>query len=78
MSEREAQEVGAAIAERWKDCGLELHPGKTKVVRFCERLGVRFPGPTHLVALAKQMGTEVIGYIESRLEGKLQLEIRSI
>ena len=27
------------------------------------------------VVLAKQMGSEVIGYIESRLEGKFQLEI---
>jgi RNA-directed DNA polymerase len=36
---------------------------------------VRFPGPTHLVALAKQMGSETIEFIESRLEGKFQLEI---
>jgi retron-type reverse transcriptase len=27
------------------------------------------------VVLAKQMGSEIIGYIESRLEGKFQLEI---
>jgi RNA-directed DNA polymerase len=27
------------------------------------------------VVLAKQMGSEVIGYIKSRLEGKFQLEI---
>ena len=44
-------------------------------VRFGEGLGVRFPGATHLVALAKQMGTETIEFIESRLEGKFQLEI---
>ena len=44
-------------------------------VRFCERLGVRFPGRTHLVALAKQMGSETIEFIESRLEGKFKLEI---
>ena len=44
-------------------------------VRFCEGLGVRFPGPTHLVVLAKQMSPETIEYIESRLEGKFQLEI---
>ena len=36
---------------------------------------MRLPGPTHLVALAKQMGTETIEFIESRLEGKFQLEI---
>ena len=36
---------------------------------------MRFPGATHLVALAKQMGTETIEFIESRLEGKFQLEI---
>ena len=36
---------------------------------------MRFPGPTHLVAMAKQMGVETIEYIESRLEGKFQLEI---
>ena len=44
-------------------------------VRFCEGLGVRFPGPTHLVVLAKRMGPEIIEFIESRLEGKFQLEI---
>jgi RNA-directed DNA polymerase len=36
---------------------------------------VRFPGATHLVAMAKQMGSETIEFIESRLEGKFQLEI---
>ena len=36
---------------------------------------MRFPGPTHLVAMAKQMGSETIEFIESRLEGKFQLEI---
>jgi RNA-directed DNA polymerase len=44
-------------------------------VRFCERLGVRFPGPTHLVALAKRMGSATVEFIESKLEGKFQLEI---
>jgi len=34
-TEREAQEVRAAIAARWKECGLELHPEKTKVV-YCK------------------------------------------
>ena len=31
-TEKEAQEVRAAIAVRLKDCGLELHPHKTKIV----------------------------------------------
>ena len=36
---------------------------------------MRLPGPTHLVVPAKQIGSETIEYIESRLEGKFQLEI---
>ena len=31
-TEKEAQEVRAATAARLKDCGLELHPEKTKIV----------------------------------------------
>ena len=31
-TEREVQEVRAAIAARLKECGLELHPEKTKVL----------------------------------------------
>lgn len=34
-TEREAQEVRAAIAARLRECGLELHPEKTKVV-YCK------------------------------------------
>src|SRR5207302_7539121 len=34
-TEAEAREVRAAIAARLKDCGLELHPEKTKVV-YCK------------------------------------------
>ena len=34
-TEKEAQEVRAAIAERLQECGLELHPEKTKVV-YCK------------------------------------------
>ena len=34
-TEREAQEVRAAIAVRLKECGLELHPEKTKLV-YCK------------------------------------------
>jgi RNA-directed DNA polymerase len=34
-TEREAQEVRAAIAARLQECGLELHPEKTKVV-YCK------------------------------------------
>ena len=36
---------------------------------------MRFPGATHPVVLAKQMGSETVEFIESRLEGKFQLEI---
>jgi len=36
---------------------------------------VRFPGATYLVVLAKRLGSETIEFIESRLEGKFQLEI---
>ena len=34
-TEREAKEVRTAIAERLRDCGLELHPEKTKIV-YCK------------------------------------------
>ena len=34
-TEREAQEVRAAIAARLQECGLELHPEKTKIV-YCK------------------------------------------
>jgi RNA-directed DNA polymerase len=34
-TEAEAQEVRAAIATRMRECGLELHPEKTKVV-YCK------------------------------------------
>jgi RNA-directed DNA polymerase len=34
-TEAEAQEVRAAIAERMRECGLELHPEKTKIV-YCK------------------------------------------
>ena len=33
-TEREALEMRDAIAARWKDCGLKLHPEKTRVV-YC-------------------------------------------
>ena len=36
---------------------------------------MRFPGPTHLVALAREWTPELSAYIESKLEGKFQLEI---
>jgi RNA-directed DNA polymerase len=44
-------------------------------VRFCERLGVRLPGPTHLVLLARQWTAELTAWVESKLEGKFGLEI---
>ena len=34
-TEVEAQKVRAAIAARLKECGLELHPEKTKIV-YCK------------------------------------------
>ena len=34
-TEEEAQEIRAAIATRLKECGLELHPEKTKIV-YCK------------------------------------------
>ena len=34
-TEKEAQEIRAAIAVRLKECGLELHPEKTKIV-YCK------------------------------------------
>jgi RNA-directed DNA polymerase len=34
-TEVEAEEVRAAIAARLEDCGLELHPEKTKIV-YCK------------------------------------------
>ena len=34
-TEREAEEVRKAIAERLRDCGLELHPEKAKIV-YCK------------------------------------------
>lgn len=34
-TEQQAQDVRAGIAARLKDCGLELHPEKTKVV-YCK------------------------------------------
>jgi RNA-directed DNA polymerase len=36
---------------------------------------VRFPGATHLVVLARYQGTRLTGWIESKLEGWLGLEI---
>jgi Reverse transcriptase (RNA-dependent DNA polymerase) len=42
-TEREAKEVRAAIGERFRNCGLELHPEKTKIV-YCK---VRKGSHTH-------------------------------
>ncbi|MBI3236780.1 MAG: group II intron reverse transcriptase/maturase, partial [Chlamydiales bacterium] len=46
-TEAEAHEVRAAIATRMKECGLELHPEKTKVV-YCkdDDRGRRYPNET--------------------------------
>ena len=43
--------------------------------RFCERLGVGLPGPTHLVVLGKRMEAGIAEFLESKLEGWLKLEI---
>ncbi len=60
-------------------CAAWLHGGSRMSgdvqVRFCESLGVRLPGPTHLVALAREWRPELGEYIESKLEGRFQLEI---
>jgi hypothetical protein len=40
-TEREAKEVRMAIAERLRDCGLELHPEKTKIVYYYGRFTAR-------------------------------------
>ena len=36
---------------------------------------MRFPGPTHLVVLARYQGRDLTGWVESKLEGWLGLEI---
>jgi len=44
-------------------------------VRFCESLGVRFPGATHLVVLARYQTPRLKGWIEEKIEKWLGLEI---
>ena len=44
-------------------------------VRFCERLGVKFPRATHLVVLARWMGARVIAWLERTLEQDLRLTV---
>jgi len=43
-------------------------------VRFCEGLGVRFPGPTHLVILSRGKAAEALGWTRGVLE-RLQLTL---
>jgi RNA-directed DNA polymerase len=50
-----------------------LFHGPSGPARWADAKLVRYADD--FVVLAKQMGSEVIGYIESRLEGKFQLEI---
>jgi len=44
-------------------------------VRFCESVGVRSPGATHLVVLARYLTPNLRGYIEEKLETWMGLEI---
>ena len=44
-------------------------------VRFCESVGVKFPGATHLVVLARYAGSRLTEFVESQLETWLGLEI---
>jgi RNA-directed DNA polymerase len=44
-------------------------------VRFCERLGVRFPRATHLVLMARFIDGRIIGWVEETVEGWLGLKI---
>jgi RNA-directed DNA polymerase len=46
-TEVKTQEIRAAIAARLKECGLELHPEKTKIV-YCrdDDRGRRYPNET--------------------------------
>jgi RNA-directed DNA polymerase len=44
-------------------------------VRFCESGGVRLPGATHLVVLAQLQTPRLVGWIETKLESWMGLEI---
>jgi RNA-directed DNA polymerase len=44
-------------------------------IRFCERLGVRFPRATHLVVLARSMGPRLVAWLERTLEQDLRLTV---
>lgn len=67
--EQDARAMHAALAERLAKFGLELHPDKTRVIRFgryarrdCERDGLRKPatfdflGFTHICSVDRQKG----------------------
>ena len=45
-------------------------------VRFCERLGVRFPRATHLCVLGKAPAAEMLTVV-NRLMGKLKLPVNA-
>jgi RNA-directed DNA polymerase len=44
-------------------------------VRFCESVGVRLPGATHLVVLARAVSPKLHGFVETKLETWMGLEI---
>jgi RNA-directed DNA polymerase len=59
-------DVSALVRRTVPRSGWTARWADAKLVRYAD----------DFVVLAKQMGAEVIGYIESRLEGKFQLEIK--
>ena len=78
-TERQAQEVRAAIAARLRDCGLELHPEKTKIV-YCKDEDRRrtypnekfdFLGYTFRPRRSKNQGSEGDSSGDSELEAAL-------
>jgi RNA-directed DNA polymerase len=73
--ETRSEDVGAlAHGRAARFCDGSRMSGDVQV-RFCEGLGVRLPGPTHLVVLARYQGTRLTGWIETKIENWLGLEI---
>jgi hypothetical protein len=69
-------EVVGALAD---GCAAWLHSGSRVSgdvqARFCERLGVRLPGPTHLIVLTRSVKPDLAAFITSKLEHWMGLEI---
>jgi group II intron reverse transcriptase/maturase len=66
--EREARAMRAALAERLASCGLELHPDKTRVIRFgryalqdCRREGRNKPETFDFLGFTHIAGTDRAG-----------------